>query len=148
MATSFSLGGTVDDYDAPTQASIKAVLAEGAGVSTSAVAITITAGSVVIDAEIFVESQAAADMATEDLAAGVFKDAASLQMALTERFEADNLSTENLVVREIMAAPTAVVPDKSSFPIAAIVVPAMAAVLLATAIVLRQSRLKIVSAKV
>ena len=57
----FTLGGSPDDYDESARASIVALLASEAGVATNAVSITLTAGSVKVDGEILVASQAAAD---------------------------------------------------------------------------------------
>ena len=105
MTTTFVLGGTVDDYDAMAQASIKAVLAAGAGVSTSMVTLTLTAGSVVVTAEIFVASAAAAETAANDLSTGVLSDAASLEAALTTQFQADGVDTSVLAVEQITEAP-------------------------------------------
>ena len=105
VTTTFVLGGTVDDYDAMAQASIKAVLAAGAGVSTSMVTLTLTAGSVVVTAEIFVASAAAAETAANDLSTGVLSDAASLEAALTTQFQADGVDTSVLAVEQITEAP-------------------------------------------
>ena len=102
---SFTLGGTVESYDEAAQESIKAVLAADAGVSTSAVRLTLTAGSVLVAVEIFVASQAAADQASTTLVTGVVSDSASLQTALQQQFEADGLNT-SVVVEEITSAPT------------------------------------------
>ena len=110
METTFTLGGTVDDYDEAAQESIKAVLAAEAGVSTAAVTLTLTSGSVLVTAEIFVASPAAAETASTDLAKGVLKNSASLETALTEQFEADGVPIDNLEVEQIDVAPEPVAP--------------------------------------
>ena len=100
--------------------------ADGAGVSTSAVTLTLTAGSVLVSAEIFVASEAAAATASSDLSTGVLKDASSLKTALTTQYTSDGLDATSLAVEEITTAPAAVSiePDEeeeeSSVPITAV----------------------------
>ena len=79
VEVAFTLGGSVSDYGAAEQASIKAVLAAEAGVSTSDVILTITAGSVLVSAEIYVATQAAATTATSDLSTGVLATSACVK---------------------------------------------------------------------
>jgi len=107
VETSFTLGGTVDDYPAPAQEAIKSVLAADAGASTSAVRLTLTAGSVVVAAVIFLPSRTHAATAASALSAGVLADAPTLQAALTTQFNADGVATTNLAVEEISTAPIA-----------------------------------------
>ena len=76
VTISFALGGSVEDYGAAAQESIKAVLAKGAKVSISAVKLTLTAGSVLVAAEISFASQAVADTGASALSTGVLKDSA------------------------------------------------------------------------
>ena len=54
------LSGSVADYDVAAQTAIKTVLAAEAKVSTSAVSLTFTAGSVLVAADIFFATQAGA----------------------------------------------------------------------------------------
>ena len=89
VTTSFTLGGTVDDYGTAAEESIKIVIANEAGASPSDVLIRITAGSVVVAAEIFVADQTAATSTANSLAAGALKDASSLETALKMQFDAD-----------------------------------------------------------
>lgn len=113
MTTAFKLGGTVEQYDEAAKESIKAVVAEGAGVSTSAVELTFTAGSVLVTAEIFVASAAAAETATSDLTTGILKDSTSLETAITTQFKTDGLPTDSVTVEEITAAPASGGADSS-----------------------------------
>ena len=108
VEVAFTLGGSVSDYGAAEQASIKAVLAAEAGVSTSDVILTITAGSVLVSAEIYVATQAAATTATSDLSTGVLATSASLETALTTQFQTDGVPTATLQVQAINEAPAAV----------------------------------------
>lgn len=107
VTISFALGGSVEDYGAAAQESIKAVLAKGAKVSISAVKLTLTAGSVLVTAEISFASQAAADTGASALSTGVLKDSASLETALKTQFQADGVPTASLKVEEITTAPGA-----------------------------------------
>ena len=52
VVTSFTLAGSVEDFGQNERAAIKAVLAAGAGVSPSAVSLTLSSGSVVVSAKI------------------------------------------------------------------------------------------------
>ena len=66
------LSGSVGDYDAAAQTAIKTVIAAEADVSTAAVSLTLTAGSVLVAADIFFGTQAGASLAAQtrlDLAA-------------------------------------------------------------------------------
>ena len=101
VRSSFTLGGTVDEYDTKAQASIRIVLAHEADVHPTAVSLTLTPGSVVVDAEIFVASQAAADSTVDVLATGIMASSAALESALTAQFEADGVSTDTLSVAQI-----------------------------------------------
>ena len=53
MTISFLLSGTPEDYGEAVKSAIKMVLATAADVSTSAVRLTLTAGSVLVNADIF-----------------------------------------------------------------------------------------------
>ena len=109
ITTSFSLSGSVSDYDQKTQGAIKAVLASEANVSTAAVVLTITAGSVLVTSDIFVESQAAAEQKAAALVSGVLQNATTLTKALTQQFTADGVVTASpLQVEAINTKPSAV----------------------------------------
>ena len=69
-----------------------------------AVALTLSAGSVVFTADIAVASAAAATSTTSRLANGALKDASTLQSALAAQFQADGVSTATLSV-EVVAPP-------------------------------------------
>ena len=98
----------MSDYDEDAQESIKTVLAREADVDTSAVTLSLTAGSVIVSATIYFESQADADSKSSALASGILNDAASLETALTTQFTSDGVSTSNLTV-EALTPPTATV---------------------------------------
>ena len=108
VTTSFTLGGSVSDYDQEAWASIVAALAIAANVAHGAVSLSITAGSVVITAEIAVASVAVATTTAQQLSDGILSDASSLDTALTAQFEADGVSTATLTVEQITAAPALV----------------------------------------
>jgi hypothetical protein len=109
VTTTFSLSGSVNDYDAKAQGAIKAVLANDANVSTAAVVLTLTAGSVIVTSDIFVESQSAAEQKTTALASGVLSDAAALTTALIQQLSADGVVMGTpLNVEAITTMPTAI----------------------------------------
>ena len=101
VETSFTLSGSLSDYDDAAKASIQKVFAEEAGVEASAVALELTSGSVVVSATIYFASQAAADEKGSALAAGILKDEGSLLTALTTQFQSDGVSTTNLQVEAL-----------------------------------------------
>ena len=99
----------MSDYDQKTQGAIKAVLASEANVSTAAVVLTITAGSVLVTSDIFVESQAAAEQKAAALVSGVLQNATTLTKALTQQFTADGVVTASpLQVEAINTKPSAI----------------------------------------
>ena len=75
------------DYDEAAQMSIITVLAEEAGVSTRAITLRITSGSVVVTFIIFVDSQARADNMASTLATGVMASPATFEAALVNGFQ-------------------------------------------------------------
>lgn len=75
--------------------------------------IRITAGSVVVAAEIFVADQTAATSTANSLADGALKDASSLETALKTQFDADGVNTATLTVEAITAGPSAQVAGGS-----------------------------------
>ena len=101
VETSFTLSGAPSDYGTEEEDAIKTVLAEEAGVNTSAVTLTITAGSVVITAEIVLPSSDDAATATTALSTGVLASAAALETALVTQFVEDGLSVDNLSVASV-----------------------------------------------
>lgn len=106
VTTKFVLSGDINDYDSAAQESIKAVLAVEAAVSTSAVRLSLAAGSVAVTAEIFAASQAAANDKSSALAAGVLSDTVSLQTALVAQFDKDGVPTAALAVEDISEPPS------------------------------------------
>ena len=66
------------------QASIAAVIAGAAGVSTSAVELTIESASVRISSEMSFDSEASADVTASALARGIFSSSEALQLALAD----------------------------------------------------------------
>ena len=109
VTTAFTIGGDVGDYtgNPKAQSAIKSVLATSANVSTSAVELTFTAGSVLVSATIFVASEAEATAKTSTLASGVLASPASLEAALTAEFTAAGLAT-TIKVAAITSEPTVV----------------------------------------
>jgi hypothetical protein len=110
VKTSFTLAGTVNDYGAPEKLAIQTVLASEAGVTTDAVSLSITSGSVVVAAEIYVADAATAETTSSTLSTGLLASASALDTALTAQFTADGLSTAVVSV-EALVAPTVDVPS-------------------------------------
>jgi len=106
VTTTFVLSGSVDDYGAAEKASIKAVLADEAGVAPSAVQLALNSGSVVVTAEILVADATAAETAIDTLtgSGGVLASSSNLEAALTSAFTHAGLST-SVTVEEITTAP-------------------------------------------
>ena len=98
------LGGTINDFDAAVQVSIKTVLAKEAGVSMSAVTLTLTAGSVVVQADIVLATAEGATFAASQLSAGVLASSEALETALNTQFKADGVDA-TASVQVIMDAP-------------------------------------------
>ena len=98
------LGGTINDFDAAVQVSIKTVLAKEAGVSMSAVTLTLTAGSVVVQADIVLATVEGATFAASQLSAGVLASSEALETALNTQFEADGVEA-TASVQAIVDAP-------------------------------------------
>lgn len=124
VSTSFTLDGSLADYDTPAvRSSIKSTLATAAGVSPSNVILTLAAGSVVVTAVITVETQAAATTMSNTLETGILASPAALQSALTAQFQADGVSSAALTVQGLtpaaVAAPTA--DSAAAFPIGIVI---------------------------
>ena len=98
------LGGTINDFDAAAQVSIKTVLAKEADVSMSAVTLTLTAGSVVVQADIVLATAEGATFAASQLSAGVLASSEALETALNTQFKADGVDA-TASVEVIMDAP-------------------------------------------
>lgn len=107
------LSGSVGDYDAAAQTAIKTVLAAEADVATSAVSLTLTAGSVMVNADVFFGTQAGAASGASRLSTGVVASATSLETALNAQFAADGLGVTT-TVQELLAAPQAVAVGEST----------------------------------
>ena len=101
------LGGTIADFDAAAQVSIKTVLAKEAGVSMSAVTLMLTAGSVVVQADIVLSTAEGATFAASQLSAGVLASSEALETALNTQFEADGVEA-TASVQAIVDAPEVV----------------------------------------
>ena len=131
ITTTFTISGSVGDYDAAAQTAIKTVLAAEAKVSTSAVSLTFTAGSVLVAADIFFATQAGATTAASSLSAGVLADATSLQTALNAEFAASDLGLTTSV-QEIQSSPQVI--DTSGGSVLVVGIVASAAVVLIVAV--------------
>jgi hypothetical protein len=107
ITTSFTLGGDLADYGDAGQASIKTMLAKVTGVSSNAIRLSLASGSVVVTAEVFVESLDAAEAGANALATGIMASSSSLETALTSQFESDGVSTTTLSVEGVTMAPAA-----------------------------------------
>ena len=110
------LSGSVGDYDLAAQTAIQTVLANAAEVTTSAVSLTLTAGSVIVTADIFFGTQEGANFAASRMSASVFLDGAALETALNAKFAADGLGVTTSVQR-LLAFPQAVVVAPSPPPL-------------------------------
>ena len=97
------LGGTVSDFDAA-QPSMQTVLAREADTSTDAVYLMLTAGSVIVQAEIYFGTADGATFAVEQLLASIFASPAALETALNIQFEEDLVGV-TASVQQILAAP-------------------------------------------
>jgi len=100
VVTLVAASGDATDYDEATRSAIKKVIATEAAVESSAVELTISAGSVLITAVIRVTSGDAAGIAGK-LSSGIFSSATVLESAL----ESGGVS---VVVAAITSAPTVV----------------------------------------
>ena len=97
------LSGTVSDYDAA-QPSMQTVLAREADTSIDAVYLTLTAGSVIVEAELYFGTAAGATFAASQLLAGIFASSAALETALNIQFEEDLVGV-TASVQQILVAP-------------------------------------------
>jgi hypothetical protein len=107
VTTRFMLDGTITDFDAAAQVSIKTVLAREADVSTSAVTLTLTAGSVIVQADIVLATAEGANFASSQLSAGVLASSETLETALNTQFKADGVDA-TASVQAIVDAPEVV----------------------------------------
>jgi hypothetical protein len=82
VVVSFVLSGDVADYDATAISSLKTMIADGAGVASGAVSITITAASVLVTAVIATDDASAASAAASSLSSGIMASASTLSTAL------------------------------------------------------------------
>ena len=114
MTTTFSLGGEISDYDEAAQTSIKAAFAKATGVSTSAVTLTLSVGSVLVTAEIFVESAQAAESTATGLATGIMASPASLTTALEEQFEQVRLADPTQLLSRVQQLMPACTPRRTA----------------------------------
>ena len=97
------LGGTVSDFDAA-QPSMQTVLAREADTSTDAVYLTLNAGSVIVEAELYFGTAAGATFAVSQLLTGIFASSAALETALNIQFEEDLVGV-TASVQQILVAP-------------------------------------------
>ena len=117
VSTEFMLSGSVADYDVAAQTAIKTVLAAEAEVSTAAVSLTLTAGSVIVYADIYFGTETSATATACVLSQGVLANGASLETAINAQFAAAGLG-QTTTVNAILAAPQ-VAPSPSLPPPAA-----------------------------
>lgn len=103
------LGGTVSDFDAA-QPSMQTVLARETDTSTDSVYLTLTAGSVIVEADIYFGTADGATFAVSQLLAGIFASPAALETALNIQFEEDGQGV-TASVQQILAAPEYVTVD-------------------------------------
>jgi len=136
VETSFTLSGSVGDYDDAAQASIKKLLANGAGVLSSAVALSIVPASVLVSATIYVTSQAEVEAKSSALfsSTGLLRDASTLEAALKGQFQADGVSTANLKV-EVLTPPATGGEPVNVGLLVGVIVPVAVVVLLAVVVV-------------
>ena len=97
------LGGTVSDFDAA-QPSMQTVLAREADTPIDAVYLALTAGSVIVEAELYFGTAAGATFAASQLLAGIFASSAALETALNIQFEEDLVGV-TASVQQILVAP-------------------------------------------
>ena len=97
------LSGTVSDYDFA-QPSMQTVLAREADTSTDAVYLTLTAGSVIVEAELYFGTSDGATFAASQLLAGIFASPSALETALNIQFEQDLVGV-TASVQQILVAP-------------------------------------------
>ena len=106
------LGGTVSDFDAA-QPSMQTVLAREADTSTDAVYLTLTAGSVIVEAELYFGTSDGATFAASQLLAGIFASRAALETALNIQFEEDLVGV-TASVQQILVPPEYQASEASS----------------------------------
>ena len=119
VSTSFTLGGSIADYDtSAVRYSIQSTLANAAGVSVYDVILTLAAGSVVVTAVIGVSTQAAATTMSNTLETGILATPAALESALIAQFQNDGQITTPTV--QTLTPPAVAAPPAdpaTSFPI-------------------------------
>ena len=98
------LGGTVSDFDDFAQSSMQTVLAREADTSTDAVYLTLNAGSVIVEAELYFATADGATFAVSQLLAGIFASPSALENALNMQFERDLVGV-TASVQQILVAP-------------------------------------------
>ena len=98
------LGGTVSDFDHFAQSSMQTVLAREADTSTDAVYLTLNAGSVIVEAELYFATADGATFAVSQLLAGIFASPSALENALNMQFERDLVGV-TASVQQILVAP-------------------------------------------
>ena len=137
------LGGAVSDFDAA-QPSMQTVLAREAGTSTDALYLALTAGSVVVEADIYFGTADGATFAVSQLLAGIFASPAALEGALNVQFDRDGLDVAASVQR-ILVAPEYKTIDAVAIGIGAGVGGLAALLLVIGGVALYQMRKKISS---
>ena len=86
------------------QTAIKTVLAREADTSTDAVYLTLNAGSVIVEAELYFATADGATFAVSQLLAGIFASPSALENALNMQFERDLVGV-TASVQQILVAP-------------------------------------------
>ena len=105
VVTSFAMSGSASDFAEGTAAldSIRKVLAGELGVSITAVKVTVSEGSVVVRAEIFTDTAAAADaIGTTIASSATLSDTAALSSAINSQLATDGVA----LTVSVVSAPT------------------------------------------
>jgi len=141
VTTTFTLSGTLESFTSDTtkQTLIKATIAKASNVSSSAVSLSFTAGSVLVKAEIFVASQAEADAKATTLAQGLLKSPQTLAAALQTEYTNAGLTAPT--VEAITSTATASAPAGiSGGAIGGIVAGVIVAIILVGGIVFKMKK--------
>jgi len=134
VTTSFAAAGDVSDYGPSVQASMKEVFGAEAGVSPNAVTLTIASGSVVITAEIAVESAAQASTISSTLNSGVMASPTALQSAMAAQGVTVSVASVSAPVANVPAVASS--SDSEDNTAIVIVVAVVAALLLLCVVVM------------
>lgn len=135
ISVTFVLGGTLADYNDETKLLIKSALATAANVSTSAVTLSFSAGSVIVTAVIYVGSQQEADTKAQALREGLLSSPEVLSFGLKTEYAKAGLSAEP-TVEAITGAPDSGSLNQTSINILIILGVAVGVVVCVTVVIL------------